>query len=112
MDKLKRNEQVELLGFLANCLQNGFSLTKSLQLLPLLWPKKRAVLQRLDQQMRQGEHLSSLLAGLGFGKTTVTQLNMAMSQGRLTESLTQLTVLGRMKNEQIKKLQAELAYPA
>ncbi|WP_201332038.1 type II secretion system F family protein, partial [Lactobacillus nasalidis] len=65
-----------------------------------------------DQQMRQGEHLSSLLAGLGFGKTTVTQLNMAMSQGRLTESLTQLTVLGRMKNEQIKKLQAELAYPA
>lgn len=36
--KLKQSEQVELLAFLANCLKNGFSLTKSLQLLPLLWP--------------------------------------------------------------------------
>ncbi|GEB90477.1 hypothetical protein LDE05_03400 [Lactobacillus delbrueckii subsp. bulgaricus] len=39
--KLKQSEQVELLAFLANCLKNGFSLTKSLQLLPLLWPQRK-----------------------------------------------------------------------
>ena len=73
--KLKQSEQVELLAFLANCLKNGFSLTKSLQLLPLLWPKRKKQLARLD------------------------------------ESLAQLALLGRMKNEQVKKLQGELAYP-
>ena len=104
--KLKQSEQVELLAFLANCLKNGFSLTKSLQLLPLLWPKRRKQLARLE-----GADLGQLLAGLGFNKTTVTQLDMALSQGRLDESLAQLALLGRMKNEQVKKLQGELAYP-
>lgn len=60
--------------------------------------------------MRQGEELGQLLAGLGFNKTTVTQLDMALSQGRLDESLAQLALLGRMKNEQVKKLEGELAY--
>lgn len=109
--KLKQSEQVELLAFLANCLKNGFSLTKSLQLLPLLWPQRKKQLARLDEKMRQGEELSQLLAGLGFNKTTVTQLDMALSQGRLDESLAQLALLGRMKNEQVKKLEGELAYP-
>ena len=109
--KLKQSEQVELLAFLANCLKNGFSLTKSLQLLPLLWPKRKKQLARLDEKMRQGEELGQLFAGLGFNKTTVTQLDMALSQGRLDESLDQLALLGRMKNEQVKKLEGELAYP-
>lgn len=109
--KLKQSEQVELLAFLANCLKNGFSLTKSLQLLPLLWPQRKKQLARLDEKMRQGEELGQLLAGLGFNKTTVTQLDMALSQGRLDESLAQLALLGRMKNEQVKKLEGELAYP-
>ena len=98
--KLKQSEQVELLAFLANCLKNGFSLTK-----------RKKQLARLDEKMRQGEELGQLFAGLGFNKTTVTQLDMALSQGRLDESLDQLALLGRMKNEQVKKLEGELAYP-
>lgn len=40
--KLKQSEQVELLAFLANCLKNGFSLTKSLQLLPCFGPSGKS----------------------------------------------------------------------
>lgn len=109
-DKLNREEQVELLNFLSTSLQNGFPLSKGLQLLPLLWPKK-SWLRQLDEQVRGGGSFSEELVKLGYSKTAATQLNIALSQGKLQESLAQLAQLGRMKNEQIKKLEGELAYP-
>lgn len=109
-DKLNREEQVELLNFLSTSLQNGFPLSKGLQLLPLLWPKK-AWLRQLDEQVRGGGSFSEELVKLGYSKTAATQLNIALSQGKLQESLAQLAQLARMKNEQIKKLEGELAYP-
>ena len=48
---------------------------------------------------------------LGFSKTVVTQIDLAMNQGNLVECLGQLASLSRLKNEQIKKLKAEMSYP-
>ncbi len=64
--KLKQSEQVELLAFLANCLKNGFSLTKSLQLLPLLWPQRKKQLARLDEKNAAGRRTGSAFGGPGL----------------------------------------------
>ncbi len=110
-DKLARTEQLEFLEYLKNSLANGFSLNNSIELMPVLWPKRAKLMQNLVQKMKTGSTLAQELLRLGFSKTTVTQINLAMQQGNLIECLRQLAILQRIKNEQIKKLRAELTYP-
>ena len=110
-DKLNLQEQVEFLDYITNSLDNGFSLSSSIELMPILWPKKREMMENLDAQMKAGEKFSKSLLKLGFSKTTVTQINLAMQQGNLVDCLNQLVILNRLKIEQIKKLKAELTYP-
>lgn len=110
-DKLNREEQLEFLDYLKHSLANGFSLNSSVELMPIIWPKRKKMMDELNQAMKSGAHFSKELIKLGFSKTTVTQINLAMGQGNLIECLEQLTELSRLKNEQIKKLKAELSYP-
>lgn len=110
-DKLNSEEQLEFLDYLKSSLENGFSLNNSVELMPALWPKKKDLMIKLDQEMKAGGDFSKELLSLGFSKTISTQINLALQQGSLVECLRQLTILNRLKNEQIKKLQAELAYP-
>lgn len=110
-DKLTSDEQLEFFDYLKNSLENGFSLNNSIELMPALWPQKRELMTKLDQKMKAGSDFSQELLMLGFSKTVVTQINLALEQGSLVECLKQLAILNRLKNEQIKKLQAELAYP-
>lgn len=109
--RLNSEEQLIFLDYLKNSLANGFSLINSLELMPALWPKKKAILQKLVNQMKDGHSFSHELIGLGFSKTTVIQVNLALQQGNLVECLNQLTILNRLKHEQIKKLRVELSYP-
>lgn len=110
-DKLKAEEQLEFLDYLKHSLTNGFSLNSSIELMPVLWPKRRKIMENLDLTMKKGAKFSDQLLKLGFSKTTVTQINLAMQQGNLVECLDQLATLSRLKNEQIKKLKAEMSYP-
>lgn len=110
-DKLNREEQLEFLDYLKHSLANGFSLNSSVELMPIIWPKRKKMMDELNQAMKSGAHFPKELIKLGFSKTTVTQINLAMGQGNLVECLEQLTELSRLKNEQIKKLKAELSYP-
>lgn len=110
-DKLNREEQLEFLDYLKHSLANGFSLNSSVELMPIIWPKRKKMMDELNQAMKSGAHFPKELIKLGFSKTTVTQINLAMGQGNLIECLEQLTELSRLKNEQIKKLKAELSYP-
>lgn len=110
-DKLKSEEQLEFLDYLKHSLANGFSLNNSIELMPVLWPKRKKLMENLDQTMKKGGKFPEELIKLGFSKTTVTQINLAMQQGNLVECLDQLATLNRLKNEQIKKLKAELSYP-
>lgn len=110
-DKLTSDEQLEFFDYLKNSLENGFSLNNSIELMPALWPQKRELMTKLDQKMKAGSDFSQELLKLGFSKTVVTQINLALEQGSLVECLKQLAILNRLKNEQIKKLQSELAYP-
>lgn len=110
-DKLKAEEQLEFLDYLKHSLANGFSLNNSIELMPVLWPKRKKVMKNLDKAMKSGAKFSEQLLKLGFSKTTVTQINLAMQQGSLVECLDQLATLSRLKNRQIKKLKAELSYP-
>lgn len=110
-DKLNREEQLEFLDYLKHSLANGFSLNSSVELMPIIWPKRKKMMDELNQAMKSGAHFSKELIKLGFSKTTVTQINLAMGHGNLVECLEQLTELSRLKNEQIKKLKAELSYP-
>ncbi|MGQ5709229.1 type II secretion system F family protein [Lactobacillus sp. PSON] len=110
-DKLKNDEQLEFLDYLKHSLSNGFSLNSSIELMPVLWPKRKKMMENLDKAMKNGAKFSHQLLKLGFSKTTVTQINLAMQQGNLVECLDQLATLTRLKNEQIKKLKAELSYP-
>lgn len=110
-DKLNREEQLEFLDYLKHSLANGFSLNSSVELMSIIWPKRKKMMDDLNQAMKSGAHFPKELIKLGFSKTTVTQINLAMGQGNLVECLEQLTELSRLKNEQIKKLKAELSYP-
>lgn len=110
-DKLNNEEQLEFLDYLKHSLDNGFSLSNSLDLMPILWPKRRKLMGKVSQNMKEGASFSRELQNLGFSKTATTQINLAMQQGSLVECLTQLAILNRLKNEQIKKLKTELSYP-
>lgn len=110
-DRLTREEQLNFLDYLKNSLSNGFSLNASLELMPILWPKRKDLMVKLNEEMKLGAHFNEELLKLGFSKTTATQVNLAMQQGSLLECLDQLATLNRLRNEQIKKLKAELSYP-
>lgn len=109
--KLSRFEQLEFLSYLKNSLENGFSLNNSLELMPILWPKRQKLMQKMIQRMQAGSNFTHELLSLGFAKTTVTQISLALQQGNLVECLQQLAILQRIKNEQIQKLKTELTYP-
>lgn len=110
-DRLNGEEQLAFLDYLKHSLDNGFSLINSIELMPALWPKRENLMQKLADQMKEGASFSTELIKLGFSKTTVTQVNLALQQGNLTECLNQLATLNRLKQEQVKKLRSELSYP-
>lgn len=110
-DRLNSEEQLVFLDYLKHSLENGFSLINSIELMPVLWPKKKELMQKLVKRMKEGNSFSVELIQLGFSKTTVTQVNLALQQGNLIECLNQLAILSRLKQEQVKKLRAELSYP-
>lgn len=110
-DKLSSMEQLTFLDYLQNCLANGFSLNTSLELISILWVKRSKTLTKLNLAMQQGGQLGNEMLKLGFSKTTVTQIDLALEQGNLLDCLKQLATLNRLKNEQIKKLKAEMSYP-
>ena len=109
--KLNSKERFLFLDYLQNSLLNGFSLGTSLELMPIVWPKQKKILEQLNKRLQSGAKLSKEMERLGFSKTVVTQIDLAMNQGNLIECLGQLASLSRLKNEQIKKLKAEMSYP-
>lgn len=40
-DKLNREEQLEFLDYLKHSLANGFSLNSSVELMSIIWPKRK-----------------------------------------------------------------------
>ena len=110
-DKLSNKERLEFLEYLQNSLSNGFSLNTSLEMMPIIWPKKKTLFNRLSKRIRCGKKLSSEMLNLGFSKTIATQIELSMVQGNLIECLTQIATLTRLKQEQIKKLKSEMTYP-
>ena len=109
--KLNSRERFLFLDYLQNSLLNGFSLGTSLELMPIVWSKQKKILGQLNKRLQSGAKLSKEMERLGFSKTVVTQIDLAMNQGNLVECLGQLASLSRLKNEQIKKLKAEMSYP-
>ena len=100
-DKLSNKERLEFLEYLQNSLSNGFSLNTSLEMMPIIWPKKKILFNRLSKRIRSGKKLSSEMLNLGFSKTIATQIELSMVQGNLIECLTQIATLTRLKQEQI-----------
>lgn len=109
--KLNSEERFLFLDYLQNSLLNGFSLGTSLELMPIIWSKQKKILGQVNKRLQSGAKLSKEMERLGFSKTVVTQIDLAMNQGNLVECLGQLASLSRLKNEQIKKLKAEMSYP-
>lgn len=109
--KLNSKERFLFLDYLQNSLLNGFSLGTSLELMPIVWSKQKKILGQLNKRLQAGAKLSKEMERLGFSKTVVIQIDLAMNQGNLVECLGQLASLSRLKNEQIKKLKAEMSYP-
>lgn len=110
-DKLSNKERLEFLEYLQNSLSNGFSLNTSLEMMPIIWPQKKTLFNRLSKRIQSGKKLSSEMLNLGFSKTIATQIELSMVQGNLIECLTQIATLTRLKQEQIKKLKSEMTYP-
>lgn len=110
-DKLSSKERLEFLEYLQNSLSNGFSLNTSLEMMPIIWPQKKTLFNRLSKRIQSGKKLSSEMLNLGFSKTIATQIELSMVQGNLIECLTQIATLTRLKQEQIKKLKSEMTYP-
>ena len=110
-DKLSNKERLEFLEYLQNSLSNGFSLNTSLEMMPIIWPQKKTLFNRLSKRIQSGKKLSSEMLNLGFSKTIATQIELSLVQGNLIECLTQIATLTRLKQEQIKKLKSEITYP-
>lgn len=110
-DKLTNKERIEFLEYLQNSLSNGFSLNTSLEMMPIIWPKRKNLFNRLSKSIQSGKKLSFEMLNLGFSKTIATQIELSMVQGNLIECLTQIATLTRLKHEQIKKLKSEMTYP-
>ncbi|MDF7638687.1 type II secretion system F family protein [Lactobacillus sp. ESL0791] len=110
-DKLTDAEKLTFLDCLKNSLENGFSLNTSLEIMPVLWPRRKTLMEKVAFAMKAGGHFNEQMLKLGFSRTVVTQVNLAMQQGSLIECLRQLVMLNQLKNEQLKKLKAELSYP-
>ncbi|AWM75117.1 MULTISPECIES: type II secretion system F family protein [Lactobacillus] len=110
-DKLTNKERIEFLEYLQNSLSNGFSLNTSLEMMPIIWPKRKNLFNRLSKSVQSGKKLSFEMLNLGFSKTIATQIELSMVQGNLIECLTQIATLTRLKHEQIKKLKSEMTYP-
>ena len=110
-DKLTNKERIEFLEYLQNSLSNGFSLNTSLEMMPIIWPKRKNLFNRLSNSIQSGKKLSFEMLNLGFSKTIATQIELSMVQGNLIECLTQIATLTRLKHEQIKKLKSEMTYP-
>lgn len=110
-DKLTNKERIEFLEYLQNSLSNGFSLNTSLEMMPIIWPKRKNLFNRLSNSIQSGKKLSFEMLNLGFSKTIATQIELSMVQGNLIECLTQIATLTRLKHEQIKKLKSEITYP-
>ena len=110
-DKLTNKERIEFLEYLQNSLSNGFSLNTSLEMMPIIWPKRKNLFNRLSNGIQSGKKLSFEMLNLGFSKTIATQIELSMVQGNLIECLTQIATLTRLKQEQIKKLKSEMTYP-
>ena len=68
-DKLNREEQLEFLDYLKHSLANGFSLNSSVELMPIIWPKRKKMMDDLNQAMKSGAHFPKELIKLGFSKT-------------------------------------------
>ncbi|MCI1466310.1 MAG: type II secretion system F family protein [Lactobacillus sp.] len=111
MAKLGRDDQLIFLDYLQQVLQNGYSLKQGLELLPTIWPRQAAVAKQIEHDLITGVSLGTSLKKVGFSQTIAAQLNLAFREGKLIECLTQLAELIRLKNKQLKKIKAELAYP-
>ncbi len=79
--------------------------------MPIIWPKRKNLFNRLSKSVQSGKKLSFEMLNLGFSKTIATQIELSMVQGNLIECLTQIATLTRLKHEQIKKLKSEMTYP-
>lgn len=110
-DKLNRSEQLHFLLYLRQSLDNGLSLATAISLLPLIWPQKSQYFVRLEKSFVNDHNLEKLFLQLGFSAAIVVQISLAMKQGKLVDCLDQLCTLVQLRNEQIKKLKAELSYP-
>ncbi|MCI1290243.1 MAG: type II secretion system F family protein [Lactobacillus sp.] len=110
--KLSSDDQLVFLDYLQQVLKNGYSLKQGLELLTVIWPKQAWLAKQLKKDLRTGTSLGTSLLKAGFSRTLASQLNLAFQEGKLVECLTQLSELMRLKNKQIKKIKAELAYPA
>lgn len=110
--RLSASEQIKFLDFLQQALTNGFSLNQSLTILPGIWPEKSTLLLAMSKQLAAGETLAQILQKVGFSSTIAAQINLAFAEGRLTICLAQLVTLLKLKEKQLRKIRAELAYPA
>lgn len=110
--KLSRDEQLSFLDYLQQVLKNGYSLKQGLELLAVIWPGQAWLAKQLQADLQTGTSLGTSLLKVGFSRTLASQLNLAFQEGKLVECLTQLSELMRLKNKQLKKIKAELAYPA
>jgi competence protein ComGB len=110
-DKLNREEQYRFLSYLEQSLDNGISLANCIKLMPAMWPQKAKLFTKLETNLNRGGKFTEALLELGFSATIVSQIELAMQHGKLVDCLHQLTVLISLKNEQIKKIKAELSYP-
>ena len=71
-DRLNRLEQLEFLDYLYHSLNNGFSLSNSIEMMIILWPAKKDLLARLHKQMKNGHSFTNEMIKLGFSQTIVT----------------------------------------
>lgn len=111
-DKLNSGDQLIFIDYLRQALINGYSLNASLKLLPKIWTGNAEKLTYIKEQVEQGSKLGDVLHEVGFSSTLAAQINMAIIDGNLLSCLDQLSKLIRLKNNQLKKLRGELAYPA
>ncbi|GBG94610.1 competence protein ComGB [Ligilactobacillus salitolerans] len=103
-------EQADFFNLLADLLQAGFSLKKSLENMQLLETSTSGKISQILAQLEAGATLSSALSAW-ISATTCIQLRLAEQHGEVERSIRELGKFLLRESEQLKKIKGLLFYP-
>ena len=107
----KRKEKQEFLVLLAELLDNGFTLEKSLTFMQTVNPKRKKEIKQMNRRLLEGKNIATCLKILHLKESEQAQLSFAEVHGDLTGTLLRMSQHMSDKEKQREHLIKVISYP-